>query len=420
MSWCKALRQTPEVDHASCSHVVAAGVLCLWLAAATNSAAQQVIFDMDTVRHRPGEVDQSGKKVPVGTVALVEGKVGKAVKFSFAGGAPGFMTAAAAGNEEWDRAEGFSFYVKGDGSTNCGGLELIDRNDYGLRYGYCFPIESTEWQKVVVRWTDLIPELAAPLINPQGGYSPSKFGNFWFGKWFYWRDYPAHSYAIDQVVLEPNIPAPDLQGEPGLKRFRASLTAKKPVTIVTMGDSLTDKRHWANRQFLWPEELAAQIEAKYGSKVTLVNPAIGGTTLSQNLVLTPRWLRDAPKPDLVTVWFGGNDWDSGVKGERFREYLAYGVDRLRRQTGGSADILLLTTCPGFKRWDTTRELEQAVEEVAKQKHTALVDIAGAFRKAGTAEQALQKGYWAWDNVHLGTNGHKLIVEAIMQRIEAGE
>ena len=148
-----------------------------------------VILDMDTIRHKPGEATNKDKqKVPNGTVELVEGKFGKAVRFSFTGGlGAGFMTAWVPGTAEWDQADGFSFYVKGDGSTNWGGLELIDKNDYAARYGYCFPIESTDWQQIVVPWRDLIPEKASPLIDARQGYAPSKFGNFWFGKWFYWQ-----------------------------------------------------------------------------------------------------------------------------------------------------------------------------------------------------------------------------------------
>ena len=32
----------------------------------------------------------------------------------------------------------------------------------------------------------------------------------------------------------------------------------------------------------------------------------------------PRWLKDDPKPDLVTIWFGGNDYDNGVRGEQLQ------------------------------------------------------------------------------------------------------
>lgn len=381
-------------------------------------AGESVLFDMDTIRHQPGEVAQGEKKTPIGTVELVDGKFNKAVRFSFGSDlGPGFMTASVHGNPEWDRAAGFSFYVKGDGSTNFAGLEWIDRDDYSLRYGFCFSIESTEWHKVVVRWRDLIPELSAPLVDAHSGYSPSKFGNLWVGKWFYWHDYPAHSFVVDQVSLERELPPdPEPAFQPGLQRLKSRLAAHQAVTIVTMGDSLTDKRHWANRDVLWAELLAARIKEQFGSAVNLVNPAIGGTTLSQNLVLMPRWLRQVPHPDLVTVWFGSNDWDSGVRGQRFREYLEMGVDRIRRMTGGKADILLMTPGPGFKRYETMAELEASVREAAQAKNAGFVDIASEFRKAGDAETALKKGYWAWDNVHLGTNGHKLTAEAVLQAV----
>jgi lysophospholipase L1-like esterase len=388
-------------------------------AAPREPANAKIIFDMDSVRHRAGEVTtENQQKVPIGSAELVDGKIGKAVHFSFRGGlGPGFMTAPATGSSYWDQAEGFSFYVKGDGSTNWAGLELIDREDYSLRYGYCFPLDSIEWRKIVVPWRDLIPELAAPLIDPRMGYAPSRFGNFWFGKWFYWRDYPAHAFAIDEIVLEDKIAQADEPSPPaGLARTLAKLRAHEAITLVTMGDSLSDKRHWANQKFLWSEELVRQLREKYRSATKLVNPAIGGTTLSQNLVLMPRWLRDASAPDLVIVWFGFNDWDTGVRGARFKEYLRLAVDRIRRLTHQSADILLLTTAPAFKRWDSMKELEQAVLEVAAEKQTGVADLAAAFRRAGTPEQALQQGYWAWDNVHLGTNGHRLVAETVFNAL----
>lgn len=382
--------------------------------------AEIIILDMDTLRHRPSEVtDKDKKKVLIGTVESVEGKFGKAVKFSFTETQAGFMTASPRGNAEWDKAKGFSFYVKGDGSTNFGGIEMIDANNFGLRYGYAFPLDSTEWRKIVVPWKDLIPELAGPLVGVSGGYAPSSFGNLWFGKWFYWRDYPAHSFCIDQIALEMDIPgaaiAPAKAG--GLKRFAAKLREKKPVTIVTMGDSLSDKRHWANRPVLWSEELVKRIQSEFGCEVKLVNPAIGGTTLSQNLILMPLWARQAPKPDLVTVWFGFNDWDSGVRGARFQEYLTLTVDCIQRLTGGSADILFLTTNPAHGRWETMKEMEEATRKVARDTGVGLADIAAQFRLAGDADTALKRNYWAWDKVHLGAKGHELVAETVLQEIK---
>ena len=404
-------------------------VLCTLLVAPVARAADApggpAIFDMDAVRHAPTEITtEDQRKVPCGTVEAVDGKLGKAVRFSFVENSRGgFMAASARGTEAWDAADGFSFWVKGDGSAAWGGIELIDRDDYAVRYGYCFPIDSTDWRKITVRWRDLTPELASPMIDAKAGYAPSKLGHLWFGKWHYWREYPAHSYAIDHVALEKTIPedaGPKPQAQPAgsLRRVREKLAARKPITVVTMGDSLSDERHWANRETLWSELLTAELNRKHAADVRLVNPAIGGTTLSQNLVLMPRWLKDAPSPDLVIVWFGGNDWDAGVRGERFAEYLRVAVDRVRHATKGAADILLLTTAPAHARWETAAELEEAARTVAKEKGVALVDVAAEFRRAGSPDAALEQDYWVWDKVHLGPKGHAIVKDLVVRAIDA--
>src|SRR5581483_8009588 len=130
------------------------------------------------------------------------------------------------------------------------------------------------------------------------GNAPSKLSALWFGKWWYWREYPACSFAIDEMRLESRIELDqDLRIPAGapLERVRAKVKAGKPVTIVTMGDSLTDTRHWANRQVNWPGLLTKKLQERK-VEARIVNPAIGGTELRQNLVLMPRWLAEAPEP----------------------------------------------------------------------------------------------------------------------------
>lgn len=378
-----------------------------------------VIFDMDAARHKPPAVE--GNKAPLGTIEVVDGKFGKACRFTFAPESRGaFFTASVRPTADWDQAAGISFWVKGDGSKSWGGLEMIDSSNYGLRYAYCFPIDSTQWRKITVRWQDLVPETpGAPLVDPKNGYAPSKFGNLWFGKWWYWGSYPAHSYAIDQIALEPTIPADATDHTPalaGTPRLLEKLKARKPVTIVTMGDSLSDKRHWANREVLWSEALVEQLRKKYGGEVKLVNPALGGTQLSQNLILMPRWLDEAPRPDLVVVWFGFNDFDGGMRRAHWEEMLRLAVDRIRRMTQGQSEVLLATTCPAITRWTEMEELAEGVRAVAKEKKTGLADVAAAFHRSGE-DAAVRATLFAWDRVHLGKAGHLLTARIVLEAIE---
>ena len=351
--------------------------------------------------------------------------VGKAVRFSFEQGPPGaFCTSNLRGSPAWDRAAGLSFWVKGDGSDHFGGLELIYDDDYAVRYDFAFPLKSTEWTKVAVPWRDLTPVLPGPKSNPldpKGQNKPSKISGIWFGKWWYWGEYPAHSYAVDELRLEAKIPLDETDytpDGPSLTRVLAKLKAGKPVTIVTMGDSLTDTRHWANREVNWPSLLKKRLEDKYKSPVTIVNPAIGGTQLRQNLVLIPRWLAKAPEPDLVTLCFGSNDWDAGMRGEQFRESYRDAADTVRRATKGKADVLIVTTVPAAGRWGAVAELAEACRQAAHDRDAGLADADRAFTAAGKDEKERAK-FYVKDSTHLAPPGDELMARTIEEAIESG-
>jgi lysophospholipase L1-like esterase len=354
------------------------------------------------------------------TTELVSGKFGKAVRFSFADGCSGvFCVGNIHGRPEWDRADGFSFWVKGDGSHHFGGLEFIYDDDYSVRYDFMFPIDQKDWRHITVARDDLIPVMPGPRAKPLDathGNRPSKLTALMFGKWWYWRDYAAHSYAIDDMRLEPHIvrnPVLEPTGPP-LERVYKKLKAGKPITIVTMGDSLTDFQHWSNRQVSWPVLLKKELERRYHTTVTIVNPAIGGTQLRQNLVLMPRWLEQAPAPDLVTVCFGGNDWESGMRGAEFEWSCRDAIDRIRRATKGKADILLITTLPTVARWTTMAELAEACRKAAKERHAGLADTNQAFMNAGKKNKEHLFGF---DHTHLGPAGHELVAQTVLKAIE---
>jgi lysophospholipase L1-like esterase len=385
--------------------------LCLAAPLAAAPTDGPLIADMDELKFTAPK----GK----GKAELVEGKVNKAVRFSLDKDArSAFFTSNVRGTAAWDKAAGFSFWVKGDGNDHFAGLQLIYDNDFAVRYDLCFPVKGKEWQKVTVAWADLVPALPGPKARPLGadGNAPSKLSALWFGKWWYWGDYPTHTFTVDEIRLEPAIErdAKDYKPDgPPLARVTAKLKAGKPVTVVTMGDSLTDVRHNANRKTNWPTILAEKLKAGTKSDVKVINPAIGGTQLRQNLVLIPRWLDAAPEPDLVTVWFGGNDWESGMRGLEFERACAEAVDRIRRATKGKADVLLLTTCPSAASWDKTAELAEAVRKAAKDRNAGVADVRAAFGAVGKDDR--EKLFVA-DRVHLAPPGHELTVETVIRAL----
>ena len=355
------------------------------------------------------------------TVEVVEGKDGKALKFSFDKECRNIAAISKIrGAADWDAAAGISFWVKGDGSDHLGGMEFIWNEDYGIRYAFAFPISGTEWTKVLVPWSDFVPETSNAKALPLGkeGNAPSKLGTLWFGKWWYWRDYAAHSYTIDDIRLETKLVVPVAEPvkhtTPSLQRVLAKLQAGKPVTIVTMGDSLTDYAHWANKPINWPTLLKEKLHAKYKSEVTIVNPAMGGTELRQNMILIPRWQKEAPEPDLVTIWFGGNDWNSGMRGAMFDATMQDAVERVRAATKDKADVLIMSTCPSVENWDTMAELAEGCRHAAGAKYAAIGDIYKVFHEIGKADPA---SLYCKDKTHLGAAGHELVAKTIADLIE---
>jgi len=355
-------------------------------------------------------------------VTAVEGHIGRALGFSFADGCQStFAASRIHGTPAWDLAAGISFWVKGDGSAHLGGIELLWNDDYGQRYDAAFPISGTAWTKVVIPWRDLIPVLSAPGCTPldvQGARRPSRLGSLAFGKWWYWGDYAAHAYAIDEIRLEAEIPeappAPRTAAGP-LSRVAAKLQAGQPITVVTMGDSLTDTHHWSNHDHHWPGAFTQLVAARYHAQVTVVNPAMGGTELKQNLVVMPRWLAATPHPDLVTVEFGGNDWNSGMRGAAFLAAQRDAIARIRRATGGAAEVLIITTLPSVATWDAVGELAEACRGAATAELAGCCDAAAAFHALGKDHA----GLFASDQVHLGVGGQQALAEAVVQAIAAG-
>ena len=126
-------------------------LLAFLLSAATALSARHILFQNEmNVIDTMDAVSFVGAKDKA-RVEAVPGKIGNALKFTFDNESMNAMLIGkASGKPEWDKAAGFSFWVKGDGSEHLGGMEFIWNGDYTTRYAYAFPIDSTEWKKIVV------------------------------------------------------------------------------------------------------------------------------------------------------------------------------------------------------------------------------------------------------------------------------
>jgi lysophospholipase L1-like esterase len=391
-----------------------AALLVLVIASASAAEADATLLDgMDALSFTSAS--------PKVGIALTAGRTGQALRFTFAEGcASAFATGRIRGTPAWNAAAGLSFWVQGDGSQHCGALQLVWNDDFAQRYDFAFPIDATGWTRVVVPWRDLVPVLsnaASVPLDAHGARPPGQLGALWFGKWWYWRDTAAHAYAIDDLRLEAAIPIDTADHRPPgapLARTLALLAACKPITVVAMGDSLTDTHHWSNHEHSWLDTFSKSLQSTWHVAPRIVNTAIGGTELRQNLVLMPCWLQQTPHPDLVVVEFGGNDWNSGMRGPAFLAAQRDAIQRIRRATGGGADVLVVATLPSAATWDAVGELAAACREAATAERAGLADGFAAFHALGKDHP----GLFASDQTHLGAAGQECLGRTVADAIAA--
>jgi hypothetical protein len=148
------------------------------------------------------------------------------------------------GSPAWDQYEGLSFMVKGDGSDLFGCISVGDRSSGAYSYIYYFPLKNTEWHKITLRWSDLIPNGAYDGLNQAGALPPSgikalRFGSRW-SIYFNNDIIPAHSSSIDQIQIEEQVEqsSADQAARPFTEVLQR-LKKRQPVHIVCIGDSIT-------------------------------------------------------------------------------------------------------------------------------------------------------------------------------------
>ena len=150
---------------------------------------------------------------------------------------------------------------------------------------------------------------------------------------------------------------PKFSGEQ-LPRTLAKLKNKEPLTIGVSGDSISygynasGMTGAAPRMPAYPQLVADQLQATFGSPVKLVNRAVGGWRVEHGIKDLPELL--AAKPDLVIVAYGMNHFGSRDT-EGFRKLLGELIAGIRA-AHAETEIILVAPMWGNTQWvHTPRE-----------------------------------------------------------------
>lgn len=200
--------------------------------------------------------------------------------------------------------------------------------------------------------------------------------------------------------------------------------AKPPLTIVTLGDSITrGERTGVKREETFAALLEADIKAR-GVEVKVINVGIGGERTDGALARLEKDVL-AVKPKLVTIMYGTNDSyvDKGQDKPRLtREEYRANLAKLVQNIRAAGAIPVIMTEP---RWGKTAgangagehpniRLEsymEACREVARELKAPLVDHYAAWSGAEKAGRVI--GDWTTDQCHPNPAGCRVLADAIL-------
>ena len=201
-----------------------------------------------------------------------------------------------------------------------------------------------------------------------------------------------------------------------LPRTVGKLRARKPVSIVLIGDSISagcNASGWAGEapfQPSFPGLLQRHLQARYQSKVQVTNPSVSGKDT--------RWVLSAidqvvePKPDLVIVAFDMND----AAGRSANEYQANTKAVMNKIRGRlpNAEFILVASMLGNRNWtrldhDLFPQYRNALAELCES-GVALADMTSIWTEFLKRKQD-------WDLTGNGVNhpndfGHRVYAQVL--------
>ncbi|WP_373652716.1 sulfatase-like hydrolase/transferase [Schlesneria sp. DSM 10557] len=217
---------------------------------------------------------------------------------------------------------------------------------------------------------------AVPCALPHKAGDPETHVLFDNGHWFHDQQIEV-TYLAESQEWPATVPRFDATKLP---RTLARLKGKQKLTIAVSGDSISYGLNASGLVMappympMYPDLVAAQLRASYGTDVALFNRAVGGWGVPNGIADLDKLLEH--QPDLVIIAYGMNDVgrrNPGAYKEGIQQMIA-GVQAARPE----AEIILVATMVGNDQWThTPREMfpkyREALESLC-QEGIALADL----------------------------------------------
>ncbi len=197
------------------------------------------------------------------------------------------------------------------------------------------------------------------------------------------------------------------------------LAFDKPVTIVSLGDSVTGVYYHTGGWGAYPEMLEVALKRLHPqAKITVINAGISGHTTVNGLARLDTDVL-SKKPDLVTVSFGLNDMVR-VTPEDYKKNL---IETITRCRAAKAQVVLCTPNAvidtGGRPQTKLTQYCDIIQQVARELSVPVCDQ----RTAGEAHR--KRDPWGWrltlsDEIHPNMDGHKLMAQELCRTIAGKE
>lgn len=221
------------------------------------------------------------------------------------------------------------------------------------------------------------------------------------------------TYQHEPEAWPTPVPAFD---EKSLPRTTQKLRAGEPVSIVLIGDSIStgcNTSGWGETTPWQPpfqDLLLEHLEAKYASKITFTNDAVGGTSTPWGLTRITDIVES--HPDLVIVAFGMND-ASGIPATEYQANTKAIIAKIRGQLA-HAEFILVASMLANPNWTT---LNHQVFPQYRDALAELVEPGVALADMTSIWTEFHKRKQDWDLTGNGVNhpndfGHRVYAQVL--------